>query len=243
MDIRKQDRFCGVYFSNTAVSTLCGESAKVITKVTNEDLNRSFNTDSMGGGTEVGAGLLMALDTIFKEAGVYSQVERTVLLESLAKKELPVIPKEKRNSHSGFIVIVEPDADFPNSESISPVQVLTVMRELGIRVYFMIFTKNSPAAVIRAVRDTGGKEYFIAPELISRPKILEEELKSVFSDIDTLNPREIKIVSGVKPRTFARELGKGLALFSLIYVLTYLAEEAIWLARIARTKKGGGPRG
>ena len=39
------------------------------------------------------------------------------------------------------------------------------------------------------------------------------------------------------------ELGKGLALFSLIYVLTYLAEEAIWLARIARTKKGGGPRG
>ena len=189
----------------------------------------------------MGAGLLMALDTIFKEAGVYSQVERTVLLESLAKKELPVIPKEKRNSHSGFIVIVETDADFPNSESISPVQVLTVMRELGIRVYFMIFTKNSPAAVIRAVRDTGGKEYFIAPELISKPKVLEEELKSVFNDINTLNPRENKTVSGIKPRTFARELGAVLAALSFLYILTFLAEEAMWRIRKAINKKGGGP--
>ena len=239
MNLRRQDRFCGVYFSDTAVSTLCGESAKVITKVTNEDLNKSFSATSLGGGTEVGVGLLMSLEIILKEAGIYEQTERDILLNTLERKKMPEINEGKRNSHSGFIVIAETDADFPNSERIYPVQVLTVMRELGIRTYFMIFTKNSPDAVIRAVRDTGGKEYFIDPALVSKPALLEKELQSVFADIGTLNPLETSIISGIRPRTFVRELGAGIMLFSALYAFMFLAEEFIWRFRKTRNRKGG----
>lgn len=239
MRFRGNDRFCGVYFSDTAVSTLCGESAKVITKVSNAELNKTFSS-SMGGGTEIGLGLLKALNVILKEAGMFNEIERNMLLESLIKKELPVIAHDKKNSHSGYIAIVETDAEFPASESVSPVQVLTVMKDLGIRVYFLIFTKSSPEAVIRAVRNTGGQEYFIDPDFVSKSSAPEKELLSVFSDIDTLNPKELKVVTGVKPRTFARHFGALIVFLSVVYYFTYPVEELLWFLRSLKNRKKKG---
>lgn len=241
MDLMKKDKFCGVYFSDTAVRTACGESAKIIASITNEDLDRALSSGStsIGGGTEPGAGLLKALEIILDEAGIFSKSDRDDILSSFALKKIPVIPENKVNSHKGFIVILESDALFPTTPTIDPVQVLKVMAGLGVRVYFTVFTKERAESVISAVRETGGETFFIDPALASRKEALDKELTAVFSDIKTLNPRETSTTSGVVPRKFTFELGLVLAILSFVYPVTYTIEEALYLIMTRNEIKPG----
>lgn len=231
MDLRNKDKFCGVYFSDTAVRTACGESAKIIASITNEDLDRALSSGStsIGGGTEPGAGLLKALEIVLDEAGIFSKNDRDEILLSLALKKIPVVPENKINSHKGFLVILESDAIFPITPVIDPAQVLKVMANLGVRVYFVVFTKERAESVITAVRETGGETSFIDPALASEKETLDKELTAVFSDINTLNPRETSRISDIVPRKFTLELGLVLAILSTLYPLTYVIEEIVYL--------------
>ena len=244
MGLRNKDKFCGVYFSDTAVRTACGESAKTIAYITNEDLDRALSSGStsIGGGTEPGAGLLKALEIILDEAEIFSKNERDEILLNLVSKKMPVIPENKINSHKGFLVILESDALFPTTPAIDPVQVLKVMANLGARAYFVVFTKERAESVITAVRETGGETSFIDPALASRKDALDKELAAVFSDIDTLNPIETYRVSGVIPRKFIFEAGLILATLSFLSPLVYLLEESAYLIA-SRTKDGPGKDG
>lgn len=231
IDLRNKDKFCGVYFSDTAVRTACGESAKIIASITNEDLDRALSSGStsIGGGTEPGAGLLKALEIVLDEAGIFSKSDRDEILLSLALKKIPVVPENKVNSHKGFLVILESDAIFPITPVIDPAQVLKVMANLGVRVYFIVLTKERAESVITAVRETGGETSFIDPALASQKETLDKELTAVFSDINTLNPRETSRISGIVPRKFTLELGLVLAILSPLYPLTYVIEEIVYL--------------
>lgn len=241
MDLRNKDKFCGVYFSDTAVRTACGESTKIIASITNEDLNKALSSGStsVGGGTEAGAGLLKALETILDEAGIFSKNDRDEILSSLVSKKIPIIPEKKINSHKGFLVILESDALFPTMPSIDPAQVLKVMANLGVRVYFVVFTKERAESVISAVRETGGETFFLDPALASEKEALDKELAAIFSDINTLNPRETSVISGVAPRKFILELGLVLAILSPLYPLTYVIEEILCLMSAGKKNMPG----
>lgn len=229
IDLRKKDRFCGVYFSDTAVRTACGESSRVIASITNEDLNKALSSGStsIGGGTEPGSGLLKALEIVIDEGGILTKNDRDEIISSLVLKKVPVVREDRINSHKGFIVILESDALFPTNPKIDPVHVLKVMASFGVRVYFVVFTKERAESVINAVRETGGETYFLDPSIVSQKENLDKELASVFSDINTLIPGETYKVSGVKPRKFIFELGILLVILSLLYPLTYFFKEII----------------
>lgn len=225
METRSQDRFCGVYFSSVAVSTACGESVRVLAEVADKDLDRSYGSDAMGRGTEVGSGLLMALKTVLYDANKFSAETIGTMIASLEAGKTPLIEKDKLASHYGYVLIAETDADFSDKEWINPVHVINVMRDLGVRVYFIILTQNRPEKIIAAVRETGGESYNIGPAFTSDQASLREELRANFKDIDTLIPVKSVVVKNIEPRVFLKEIGAVLALLSVVYALSFVADE------------------
>jgi len=189
VEIRPQDRFSIVLFSDSAKATPFSIKPDYLNgfekKIKNLDRYKEL---SLGGGTEPGIGLLGALENILRDTETQPEDEISFLKSQIINQDKISFNGKKLK---GQIVIMITDAEFYGSEKVQPTRVLEIMKDLDIKVYMIILTPNKPKGIIGAIAATGGKSWWIDSKLNS------ESIRSFFDK----NFSEINVLEKAKEKT------------------------------------------